>query len=216
MVSQEEESTSIPFIFRGISQTPRIQKPRRARGRRGGRAARSRRGGLEVRRGHQVSWEQAAGGSGRIGQLLGLSSRRLGSRIRGSSRGGSREQVESSEDSLSEPEVVKTVTRQRKRKTTAQPTVDSFFRQQTSSLAQQKRSHIEKKQVRNLCIYSRPGDRFWPCVSDRLYTAKGPSSSSSSLPPSSLPYSANVNITARLSALAVRKKLLIYLKSNKI
>ena len=38
---------------------------------------------------------------------------------------------------------------------------------------------------------------------DRLYVAKGPSSSSL------LPYSANVKLTARLSALAVRKMLLM-------
>ena len=73
------------------------------------------------------------------------------------------------------------------------------------------------KQVRNLCVYSRPGDRSdrldavpYICIvagcrqpasvqpavverTDRLYVAKGPPSSSSS----SLPYSANVKLTAR-------------------
>ena len=90
-------------------------------------------------------------------------------------------------------------------------------------------SQKKGKQVRNLCVYSRPGDRVWPCAmnkvtgqidstqltsdrcqqsasvqpavvewTDRLDVTKGPSSSL-------LPYTANVKLTARLSALAVRK-----------
>ena len=55
------------------------------------------------------------------------------------------------------------------------------------------RSCLQVKQVRNPCVYSRPGDRFWPCVEQitQLYSylvvasssplpgelAKGPSSS---------------------------------------
>ena len=78
---------------------------------------------------------------------------------------------------------------------------------------------VDKKQVRNLCVYSRPGDRFWLCAISCVFVAisvcrpigwaKGPSSSLLLLPPSlppSLPYSANVKLTARLSALAVRKR----------
>ena len=75
------------------------------------------------------------------------------------------------------------------------------------------------EQVRNLCVYSRPGDRVWPWPPNSSVVtpppalqlvascpwpgelAKGPSL----LLPPSLPYSANVKLTARLSALAVRK-----------
>ena len=88
--------------------------------------------------------------------------------------------------------------------------IKSFLKQLTLEAYKfQSIIYVIVKQVRNPCVYSRSGDRVWPQASQVLGHywlpigwAKGPPSLLLLLL-----YSANVNLTARLSALAVRKTL---------